>query len=214
MKKNNGKKNSLTTGSKIAAGFMGLLLISGLLYGISFFAAGKNTLPVLGEPGHRAGAFAFTNQDGKSVTDQSVQHKVTVAEYFFTSCPSICPVMNTNLKQVYEKFKTNPDFVILSHTVDPDKDSVSVLKAYADRLEAQAPGWEFLTGNKRALYAGASQDYLLSAADSGTGQFVHTQYVALLDKSRQIRGFYDMSRKENIVKLETDIQQLLSNDSN
>lgn len=212
MKKN--KKNRPTTGSKIAAGFMGALVIGGTIFILSVFYGHKKTLPVLGEPGHRAGIFSFTNQDGNSVTDVTVQNKVTVAEYFFTSCPSICPVMNNNLKQVYEKFKANPDFVILSHTVDPDKDSVPVLKAYANRLDAEAPGWQFLTGDKSALYAGASQDYLLSAADSGSGQFVHTQYVALLDKSRQIRGFYDMSRKETVTILEADIQLLLNGNSN
>ncbi len=78
----------------------------------------------------------------------------------------------------------------------------------------EAPGWQFLTGDKSALYASASQDYLLSAADSGSGQFIHTQYVALLDKSRQIRGFYDMSRKETVTILEADIQLLLNDNSN
>jgi protein SCO1/2 len=212
MKKN--KKDKPSWISIIAGGFMAIGLIAGLIYFFSIWMGNKYALPVLGDPGHRAGAFSFVNQDGKSVTEQSVKNKVTVATYFFTSCPSICPVMNANLRQVYEKFKAQSDFVILSHTVDPARDSIPVLKAYARRLDADTPEWQFLTGDKMALYTSASRDYLLSAADSGTGQFVHTQYVALLDKSRQIRGFYDMTRKESIGKLETDIQQLLLADSN
>lgn len=212
MKKN--KKSKPTAGLIIAGGFMVLLLICGLMYLLSIIIGTHPTLPVLGEPGHRAGTFSFVNQEGKSITEKSVENKVTVAEYFFTSCPSICPMMNANLRQVYEKFKTNPDFVILSHTVDPDKDSVPVLRAYAERLDARAPGWQFLTGDKMALYTSASRDYLLSAADSGSNQFIHTQYVALLDKSGQIRGFYDMTVKGSIKKLDADIQQLLTNESN
>jgi protein SCO1 len=212
MKKN--KKDNLSRTSIIAGGFTTFLILGGLIYFLSVFFGSKKTLPILGEPGHRAGSFSFVNQEGESITEKSVENKVTVAEYFFTSCPSICPMMNANLRQVYEKFKANPDFVILSHTVDPEKDSIPILKAYANRLDAASPGWQFLTGNKAALYASASRDYLLSAADSGSDQFVHTQYVALLDKSRQIRGFYDMTRKESISKLEVDIQQLLAGDSN
>jgi protein SCO1 len=201
-------KTRIPVSTKIA----GFSLISILAVGIFWFATAflgnKNSLPVLGEPGHRAGAFSFINQDGKTITQKAVENKVTVAEYFFASCPSICPVMNKNLEAVYEKFKGNPDFAILSHTVDPERDSVPVLNAYASRFNASAPGWEFLTGTKQALYNSATQDYLLSGGDSSS-QFIHTQYVALLDKSRRIRGFYDMTNPVNILKLNGDIQQLL-----
>ena len=167
---------------------------------------------MLGEPGHVAGAFSFINQDGETITEKSVRNKVTVVEYFFTSCPSICPVMNGNLKEVHEKFKTNPDFMILSHTVDPERDSVSVMKKYAARYDAGSPGWQFLTGNKDSLYQRASRDYLLAVEDSSNSNFIHTQYVALLDKKRQIRGFYDLTNKENVGKMNEGIQQLLKED--
>jgi protein SCO1/2 len=204
------KKIKISVSAKIAGfSLIGLLAI-GIFWFSSVFFGNRNSLPVLGEPGHRAGAFSFTNQDGKSITNKSVENKVTVAEYFFASCPSICPIMNKNLEEVYEKFKGNPDFVILSHTVDPERDSVPVLNAYANRFNASAPGWEFLTGAKQALYESATQDYLLAAADSGSSQFIHTQYVALLDKSRRIRGFYDMTNAENIDKLDAGIRQLLA----
>jgi protein SCO1 len=171
-------------------------------------------LPVLGEPGHMAGSFSFVNQDGILINEKSVEYKVTLVEFFFTSCPSICPRMNENLKEVYKKFKPDKGFVILSHTVDPERDSVSVLKKYAERYSADAPGWEFLTGGKNALYQAASRDYLLAAADSGGSNFIHTQYVALVDRQRRIRGFYDGTNKESISKLESDIESLLKDDSN
>jgi protein SCO1/2 len=120
--------------------------------------------------------------------------------------------MNGNLKDVYEKFKTNPGFMILSHTVDPERDSVAVLKKYSERFNAESSGWQFLTGSKDSLYQSASKDYLLAVEDSSNSSFIHTQYVALLDKKRQIRGFYDFTNKENVGKIEEAIRQLLKED--
>src|ERR1700754_413375 len=179
--------------TNIAAFSMLALLVLAVIYFLSVAFGHKTSLPVLVEPGHIAGAFSFINQDGETITEKSVRNKVTVVEYFFTSCPSICPVMNGNLKEVHEKFKTNPDFMILSHTVDPERDSVSVMKKYATRYDAGSPGWQFLTGNKDSLYQRASRDYLLAVEDSSNSNFIHTQYVALLDRKRQIRGFYDLT---------------------
>jgi protein SCO1/2 len=207
-------KSKMSASAKIAAFAMFGLLITGIIVFLFIAFIDKTPLPVLGEAGHVAGAFSFINQDGQPVTEKSVHDKVTVVEYFFTSCPSICPQMNKNLKEVYEKFKEEPGFVILSHTVDPERDSVPVMKTYSKKYEAAAPGWQFLTGNKDSLYARAMQDYLLAAVDSGSSNFIHTQYVALLDRKRQIRGFYDMTSRETIPKLDADIQQLLKEHSN
>src|SRR5450432_738961 len=115
MKK--GKKVKLSISVKIAA--FSLLIISavGLFWLLSVAFGRKNQLLVLGEPGHVAGSFSFINQNEKQTTEKTVQNKVTVVEYFFTSCPSICPVMNNNLKKVFDKYKDSPDFMILSHTV-------------------------------------------------------------------------------------------------
>jgi protein SCO1/2 len=209
-----GKKHKQNTpaSTKIAAFTMLGVLVLGLIYFLSAAFGDKTKLPVLGEPGHIAGNFSFINQDGETVTEKSVFDKVTVVEYFFTSCPSICPVMNKNLKDVYDKFKTNPGFIILSHTVDPERDSIKVLKKYSERFDASPPGWQFLTGNKDSLYQRASRDYLLAVEDSSNSAFIHTQYVALLDRKRQIRGFYDFTNKENVGKVEEAIQQLLKED--
>lgn len=212
LKKNELKKKrpqKMSVSTKITAFSMLAMLVAGLIYFISVSFGNKEKLPVLGETGHVAGDFSFLNQNGKTITDKSVKNKVTLVEYFFTSCPSICPVMNKNLKEIYGQFKTNAGFAILSHTVDPERDSVPVMKKYAGRFEADSPGWEFLTGNKDSLYQRASKDYLLAVEDSSNSVFIHTQYVALLDKKRQIRGFYDMTNRENIVKIEDAVRQLL-----
>jgi protein SCO1 len=202
------KKQKLSISTKISAFTILIILTLGIFWLISN-AFKKNNLPVLGEPGHVAGSFSFINQDGRPINEKTVENKVTVVEYFFTSCPSICPAMNENLREVHSKFKQDTGFVILSHTVDPERDSVHVLKKYAQRYDANAPGWEFLTGDRNALYKSASQDYLLSAVDSGSTNFIHTQYLVLLDRRRRIRGFYDGTSKESVMKLESDIKSLL-----
>jgi len=209
----NRKKGKLTISAKISAITIIILSAFSSVWLLSN-AFSKNKLPVLGEPGHIAGSFSFINQDGKLVNEKTVEHKIILVEYFFTSCPSICPKMNENIKEVYYKFKLDTGFMILSHTVDPERDSVTVLKKYAQKYDASTPGWEFLTGDKDALYKSAFRDYLLAAADSGRSSFIHTQYVALLDRQRRIRGFYDCTSKESVLKLESDIKTLLKDDSN
>jgi protein SCO1 len=203
------KKDKMTGPTKIAALSMLILMLTGLIYFTIVAFENARDLPVLGESGHVAGSFDFVNQDGTHVTDKTVENKVSVVEYFFTSCPSICPAMNSNLKKVYEKFKTDTGFVILSHTVDPERDSASTLKTYSLKYGAVTPGWQFLTGNKNDLYSVASRDYLLAVEDSANSNFIHSQYVALLDRKRQVRGFYDMSMPENVDKIDRDILQLL-----
>ncbi|WP_207515190.1 SCO family protein [Longitalea luteola] len=196
----------------IIIGFLILttLGLAGFLYTLVMHTS---NLPVLGEPGHTAGAFAFYNQAGKKITEKDIAGKVTVAEYFFTSCPGICKVMSRHLKEVYQAFKDREDFAILSHTVDPETDSVPVLANYARQLKAEAPAWQFLTGNKYDLYTMARQDYLLAVEDTveagSKEDFIHTEYVALLDKKRRIRGFYDATNKKSVDQLVNDISALL-----
>jgi protein SCO1/2 len=173
----------------------------------------KNSLPVIGEPGHVAGNFHFTNQKGQTFTQEDVKGKVTVAEYFFTTCSGICKIMNRNLSTVHRKFKDHSEFIILSHTVDPVTDSVSVLAEYATKVGASGPGWQFLTGDKMALYDAARIDYLLAVEDKSAQSieedFIHTEYVALLDRQRRIRGFYDATDSTSTAIMMEDIQKLL-----
>jgi len=188
----------------------GIIMITLLLF------RNRQALPVLGEPGHIAGPFAFTNQDGHTITEKDVQGKVQVVEYFFTTCPGICKVMNNNLSKVYEALKDDDDCIILSHTVDPETDTVTVMKAYAQKLKAEAPSWQFLTGNKDDLYRMARQEYLLALEDTvNTNKetdFIHTEYVTLLDKNRRIRGFYDATNEASMEKMIKDIRKLEQED--
>lgn len=200
----------MTLFQKFSAGIISVAIISWLV--VVIYSWQKNPLPILGNPGHITGSFSFTDQDGKTITDKDVAGKVRVVEYFFTSCKSICPIMNNNLISVQDAFKNRKDFIILSHTVDPATDSAGVLKKYAERMHAIPGKWEFLTGTKLALYQMAEMDYLLSADTTNTTNeadaFIHTQYVALVDKENHIRGFYDATNKKEIDKLISDIKKL------
>ncbi|TDH25162.1 SCO family protein [Segetibacter sp. 3557_3] len=158
--------------------------------------------------------FAFTNQDNQTVTEKDIAGKVTVVEYFFTTCKGICPRMNTSMKTIYEEFKDEPDFLILAHTVQPDTDSVPRLKYYADSLKVNTSKWIFLTGDKNKLYTAARGSYLLddpkNSVDKLEDQFIHTQFFALVDKNGQVRGgAYDGLKKEEMKKLSKDIKDLL-----
>jgi protein SCO1 len=159
---------------------------------------------------HRTSGFSFTNQYGRTTDSNSVRDKIYIAEFFFTTCKSICPIMNNNLVRVYKEFSTRSDFLILSHTVDPEQDSVSVLMDYANRMGVKNDHWLFLTGNKKELYEQARKSYLLNAdsGDGGTEDFIHTQNFALIDKSRHIRGFYDGTDSLEVNRLITEIKLL------
>lgn len=158
--------------------------------------------------------FSFTNQDGAAVTDKNLLNKITVVEYFFTTCKGICPKLNTNMKQVYEIYKNEPDFQILSHTCNPDIDSVSVLKHYSDSLQVNTEKWIFLTGRKDSLYQMARGSYLLDDPKNNVekieDQFIHTQFFALVDRQGKVRGkIYDGLKVLEVEQLKQDISKLL-----
>ena len=130
------------------------LILGGVFIGYNIYIIKQQpkTLPVLGTPGHKVGAFSFVNQDGKTITDKDVAGRIRVIEYFFTTCKGICPKMNENLSKVYEAYKGNNDVLFLSHSVDPVHDTVQALKEYSRRFDADAKQWMFLTGSKQDLY--------------------------------------------------------------
>jgi len=174
----------------------------------SFF--GKEKLPVLGSPGHTVGGFSFTNQEGKTITDDDVKGKIYVTEYFFTTCTGICPKMNKNMEKVYAAYKDKPEFRNLSHTLDPDHDSVPVLKAYAAKHGADARNWWFLTGTKKQLYKLARQGYMVDDGTyTGEEDFVHTQWFALVDGEGRVRGLYEGTKQSDVDKLIGDIGRLM-----
>jgi protein SCO1 len=147
---------------------------------------GEVKLPVLNE----VQPFFFTSQDGKIISQKDVAGKVYVAEYFFTTCKGICPKMNNNMKEIYADFKDEPDFRILSHTVDPETDTVARMKCYADSMKADSKTWLFLTGRKDSLYRAARVSYLL-------------------DENGDVRKIADGLKKDEIAELKTDIEKLL-----
>jgi protein SCO1 len=159
--------------------------------------------------------FHFTNQDGLVFTDKDMLGKVCVVNYFFTTCKGICPKMNTNMKTIYEAFKDEPNFLIVSHTCNPETDSVPRMKAYADSMQVNTRRWEFLTGRKDSLYQIARSAYLLDDPKNNVqkieDQFIHTQFFALVDKNGKVRGqVYDGLKEEEINRLIKDAKSLLA----
>jgi protein SCO1/2 len=159
---------------------------------------------------HTIPPFFFIDQFGEKVTENEVKGKVYVTDFFFTTCQSICPIMSTSLERVYKKFKDRSDFLVLSHTVDPETDSVKQLMEYSKLHGVSDKKWLFLTGEKKHLYDIARRGYLLNAeeGDGGEDDFIHTQNFALIDKERHIRGFYDGTDSLEINRLIVDLKCL------
>lgn len=166
--------------------------------------------------------FNFIDQNGQHVSGNTVDGKVYVTEYFFTTCKGICPKMNANMQKVFEKFKNDKDFAIISHTSMPETDSVPLMKAYEKKMvgnEINSPAkWYFVTGSKDSLYKMARQSYLLDNGKNNSENidesFIHTQFFALVDKEKRVRGIYDGLKMDEIARLDTDIQELLNEKEN
>lgn len=153
--------------------------------------------------------FSFVNQDSITITQDDIKGKITVANFFFTTCSGVCPRMNTNLFYLGQRFKESDEVVILSHTVNPEGDSIPVLKNYKiNRGWDEISNWHFLTGSKRALYEMAEYSYLLIADGESKEEFVHSDKVVLLDGKGHVRGIFDglggiteMKRIEDAIKV-------------
>lgn len=181
-------------------------------------------------------AFSFTDQNGKKITQADTDDKVYVANYFFTICKGICPRMNTNMRLVFDAFKNEKDFMILSHTCMPEVDSLPVLKTYEQKMingklsrsddgtysisktifteNAPNPNWHFVTGKKEELYKMARAGYVIDngkpdSTQNIANQFIHTQFFSLVDRYRRVRGIYDGLKQEETDKLIRDIKDLL-----
>lgn len=189
--------------------FFGVLLAGFYIAMIQLTDFEKVKLPVL----NTVQSFQFLRQDSNMVSQKDIGNRIYVAEYFFTTCKGICPKMNKNMKAIYEKYKSNPDFLILSHTVNPETDSLPVLKRYADSLGASATNWWFLTGSKQDLYKSARESYLLDDPKNSSknieDQFLHTQFFALVDRQGRVRGIYDGIKKDEVETLLHDIDELI-----
>lgn len=203
------------------------------LFRISDFS--KSNLAVIND---NVKDFSFATQDGKTFTQRDVEGKVYVAAYFFTTCKGICPKMNANMRRVFDAYKNEPGFAILSHTCMPEVDSVPVMKVYSLKMigsalvknadgsvdidetkpldtTARNTNWFFLTGDKKELYDMARGSYIIDnnqmdTAQKISDQFIHTQFFALIDKQRRVRGIYDGLKTAEVDKLIADIKELLA----
>lgn len=219
----------------IYLGFFGVLLLVFYLFYLNNYDLSASKLAVINP---EVPAFSFTDQNGKKITQADTDGKVYVAEYFFTTCPGICPKMNANMRRIFDEYKDEANFMILSHTCMPETDSVPLMKAYERKMingtlikkdagdynvnstqvdstkPVVNPNWEFLTGNKAELYNMARQGYMIDNGKPDSlqrmeDQFIHTQFFALVDKYRRVRGIYDGLKDDEIEKLKTDIKDLL-----
>lgn len=160
---------------------------------------------------HRVGSFNLTDQDNKTVTENDFKDKIYITDFFFVTCPTICPKMATQMQRVYLEFIDNNEILFLSHTVMPEKDSVPVLKEYANKLEVNTNKWKFVTGDKKQIYNLARKTYFaaISEGDGGPDDFVHTENFVLVDKEKRLRGFYDGTSEKDADRLIKDIYTLL-----
>lgn len=158
---------------------------------------------------HTIQPFRFVDQDSAVITREHVDGKIYVADFFFTSCRTICPVMKTQMLRVYDEFKDDPEVIILSHTIDPEYDTVGLLKDYADRLGVSA-GWHFLTGNKDSIYTIAEKSYFATAMEDSSEPdgFIHSGAFILVDGNQRIRGMYDGTKENDVDRLIKDIGRL------
>lgn len=159
---------------------------------------------------HKISDFELLNQNGEIITQEDYKGKIYVADFFFTRCQTICPIMTTNMAKVQEAFKNDADIMFLSHSVTPVMDSVPVLKEYAKKKGVIDGKWNVTTGNKKHIYELARKSYfaVLEEGDGGEQDFIHTENFVLVDKKKQIRNYYDGTNPEDIQRLIEDIKIL------
>ena len=203
-----------------------LLLLPLIALAISCGAPSEKTseiaeLPILGERYvddnqdtvyHSIADFAFVNQVGDTIRKEDMAGKIYVADFFFTTCPTICPVMKKEMLRVYEQFKGDPNFRILSHSIDPSHDTQAVLKDYAEKLGVpDAATWNFLTGDQEKIFEIGQTSYMTTtmADDMEPGGFLHSGAFLLVDQQGRIRGVYDGTKTEQVDRLLADIPKLL-----
>lgn len=160
---------------------------------------------------HTIANFSFINQNGETVTQKNYEGKIYVADFFFTTCPTICPIMQDNMVEIQNEFKNNPDVMLLSHTVMPHIDSVPVLKKYALDKGVIDSKWNLVTGDKKDIFYIARKSYLAVKTENEGELYdmVHTENFILVDRQKRVRGFYDGTNQSEIKRLAEDIRFLL-----
>jgi protein SCO1/2 len=161
-------------------------------------------------------AFNLLNQDSIIITQDAFKGKVYVADFFFTSCSTICPTMHRNLKGIFDAYQDNPEVMFLSHTIDFKYDKPSVLKNYARKLGVDGPKWQFVYGTKDEVYQLAEKNYLVAVAEDSTATdgYIHQGWLVLIDKEKRMRGAYDGTKSDQVAQLQKDIAVLLAEEKN
>ena len=203
----------------LKSGLLLFLLVGPLLFYISFHLLGTNhysikkyyPISVNNNTNdtiyHQIPDFSFTNQLGEKVDKNTFEDKIYVANFFFTSCPTICPKMTNSMKYLQDSFKNHDDVIFLSHTVDPETDDVSTMKEYADLQEADHEKWNFVTGNKEDIYKIAKEGYKIIATENDG--FVHSEKLVLVDKNFVIRGYFNGTNEKEVEDLLSNIRILM-----
>lgn len=189
---------------------------------------GKKELPVLGRKkivekevdgkmvmdtvDHQVADFAFFNQDSVLITNDSFKGQIYVSDFFFTSCPTICPKMKKQMLRVYDKYEKSPEVAILSHTIDPSHDNVQVLNEYAEALGVESSKWHFVTGDEDTIYELGEKSYMVTAGadEEAPGGYIHSGAFLLVDDLGRIRGVYDGTMEEQVDLLLDDMDVLLN----
>lgn len=194
-----------------------LIVIAGSLFLTSCLPKNEK-LPIFGQREvvgtdtvyHTIAPFSFVDQDSAEITKATFKDKIYVADFFFTSCRTICPIMKSQMLRVYEVTKDMPDVLLLSHTIDPEYDTVALLHDFAQRLEVESKKWHFVTGAKDSIYKIAQTSYFATAMEdkSEPDGFIHSGAFLLIDKSGRIRGKYDGTKEEDVNRLIIDIKKL------
>jgi protein SCO1 len=178
----------------------------------------EKPLPIFGERElngtdtvyHTIEPFSFVDQDSVIITNETFKDKIYVTDFFFTSCRTICPIMKTQMKRLYDSLRNDEDVLLLSHTIDPEYDTVGRLRDFADRLEVKSDKWHFVTGNKDSIYKIAQSSYFSTAMEESSEPdgFIHSGAFLLIDKQKRIRGKYDGTLDEDVDRLLADISRL------
>ncbi len=196
--------------------FQALALILSLL--ASCTTRKSAPLPIYGERDvvgsdtmyHKIDSFSFVDQDSVIITNETFNGKIYIADFFFTSCRTICPIMKTQMLRVYDSVQNDAEVLLLSHTIDPEYDTVRLLHDYAERLGVKSDKWHFVTGNKDDIYRIAQTSYFATALEDSAEPdgFIHSGAFLLIDPQRRIRGKYDGTKEEDVNRLLEDIRRL------
>ena len=159
---------------------------------------------------HKVPDFKLVNQNGDTITQKDYEDKIYITDFFFTTCQGICPIMTDHMVKIQEEFKDDPEVLLLSHSVTPEIDSVVQLKKYAEEKGVIDEKWNLVTGDKKQIYDLARKSYLVAKSQGNGGKYdmVHTENFALVDKNKQVRGFYDGTNPEAIKQLVEDVKLL------